>query len=908
MKLSLAKINFLNILFTALIFILAVATFEIYTSYSKFDKQVDRMKERYISLKKNLVKEQVIRFVDDVKNNIKKKLEVLKITLEDKIDEIIYLYHDIKDTHPKLSQEEVLDIFFKTLYDFRQPYSSSYYYIFDNNLKLLYHGDQQNLIGTNAINFKNANLVKVLKEAIQNDEASGQYFWENPKNGKIEKKFVFIKKLPNTHLYIATGFYMNLLEKDIKNEIKKMVFIKRFGKNHKGYFWVHSLDGEMIVHPIQPSLNGSSIYEYKSASGENYFIKMNQIINSKGEGFIKYMWKYPNSNEPEEEKISFVKKIDYVDWVVGSGFYFREQAEAVKQEKQILKRTLTNDFYRLFAILGAISVFAFIGAWLVSKKISKIEKENLSYLHELEQYKQILDVSSIVSKTNADGFITCVNQKFTEITGYSKQELVGKSHNVLRHPSMSKEIFADMWKIISRGIQWNGIIKNRKKDGSSYYVSTTILPIKNEKEEIVEYIAASTDITELVKKDTIIESFALTDNLSGLGSRVKLLEDLNKYKKSAILALIDIKRFTELNDVYGQAKGDEIIKEVARELFSFFDNDGSYHIYRVHADVFAILSISSIKEIFVSKIELLLKYLENISFCKETIDKKLTFVAGISCEGEEHLARADMALKYAKKNNKNLTIYTEQDSLLEEYKNNEKWMRKVENALKEDRIIPYFQPIYSYDTHKIKKYESLLRMKEKDGTIITPNKFLDVIKKTSLYPRITRTMIRKSVDAFRYSSNISFSINLTIEDLLNKETMQYLLSIAKSSSVLNRMIIEIVETEELMNFEQVGDILAELKSYGVKIAIDDFGTGYSNYKYLMKLDVDFIKIDGSIIENIEDKKTKELISTIIKFAKKSDIQTVAEFVSSFEIDKEVQNLGIDFAQGYFRGKPSPKIL
>ncbi|MDA7848245.1 EAL domain-containing protein, partial [Sulfurospirillum sp.] len=550
-----------------------------------------------------------------------------------------------------------------------------------------------------------------------------------------------------------------------------------------------------------------------------------------------------------------------------------------------------------------ISFVTIITSYFICRKINKNEDEKQIHLNMLEQYKAVLDESSIVSKTDKDGLITYVNKKFEESCGYTNKELLGQSHNLLRHKSIPKEFFKSMWEKISVGLIWYDIIRNTNKNGESYYISTTIIPIKNKNGDIVEYISASNDITKLITTNNLLEKFALTDGLTGLGSRVKLMND---FKKDNVLAIVDIIKFTEVNDMYGQKIGDLIIKEVANEIFEFAKN---YNIqtYRLHADVFALLSDTKNTNKFINQIKNLIRDLKEHHFDKDNVNTTFNFIAGISYGDGEVLACADMALKNAKRNHISVGVYSKDNNLLEEYKNNEKWMKVVTKALEDDRIVPYFQPIYSYKDSTVKKYEALMRLIDEDGTIVPPFNFLNVIKQTSIYPRVTQTMIRKTVDIFRYAPPNAFSINITLEDLLNTETMQYFYSIIASENLFERLIIEIVETEELVNFEKVSEILGEFKARGTKVAIDDFGTGYSNYNYLRKLDVDFIKIDGSIIKNIEDSKTKELVSTILDFAKKSDMQTIAEFVSSKEIDKSVQELGVDFAQGYFRGKPSPSI-
>lgn len=908
MKLTLSKINFLNIVFTALLFIISISYWEVYSSYENFNKQVIRMQDRYIESKKELAKEQVIKLTERIQTQINITYDIFEKNLIKDVDNAISLFFEIKKQNNTKNTNEALKIFAERLDKIKVKHSDEYFFIFDLKSNFIYHGNDKNLIGTRLFDIHGGTraLYVLVDQALQKGESSGIYMWKNPITNEVEEKFAYIKRIAHTDAFIAKGFYTKSVENRIQNDIISLIKNLRYGTQNDGYMWIHSLDGTMIVHPIQGFLNGESVYNYKTSEGRYCFQEMNAIAKEKNSGYLEYLWKYPGSAEPEEKKISFVKSVGHWDWVVGSGFYFREQLKLVENEKRELHNQLNDKLSSLFIILIIIFAGSLGIAFYVSKKIKHIEDEKEKHFNMLSQYKFAFDASSIISKTDIFGNITYVNEKFEQVSGYTKEELIGKNHNILRHPTMPREVFREVWNVISAGGIWKGVIKNLKKDKlSSYYVSITIIPIKNEMGKIIEYVAASVDITELIEKNDKLENLILTDSLTGLGSRVKLLNDLQKNEDS-ILAIIDIIRFTEINDTFGQHVGDKIIKEVANEIFEFTKSTTMLS-YRLHADVYAILCKKCNPNDFALKINNFIKYLKSFHFDKDEANVTFDFVAGISHGNYEALACADMALKNAKRNNIPVSIYAKDDSLLKEYQKSATWMKKVALALEENRILVYFQPIYSYESQKVVKFEALLRLEDENGTIVNPGEFLDVIKQTSLYSKVTQTVLRKTIDKFRFLRDFSFSVNLTLEDLLNKETMQYLYSITTAADIFENLVIEIVESQELVDFEHVKETLDEFKQKGTKISIDDFGTGYSNYNYLRKLDADFVKIDGSIIENIDDKKTKELIASIVDFSKKNGMKTIAEFVSSSEIDKAVQELGIDYAQGYYRGRPSPLI-
>jgi EAL domain-containing protein (putative c-di-GMP-specific phosphodiesterase class I) len=183
--------------------------------------------------------------------------------------------------------------------------------------------------------------------------------------------------------------------------------------------------------------------------------------------------------------------------------------------------------------------------------------------------------------------------------------------------------------------------------------------------------------------------------------------------------------------------------------------------------------------------------------------------------------------------------------------------------------------------------------------------FLPVIKKTKLYPELTKIMICKSIEHFK-NKDKEFSINISTEDILNKDMVFYIKDMLASHGMSAQVTFEVLETDNIGNYEEVSEFITEVKQLGCKVAIDDFGTGYSNFTHLMNLDFDYLKIDGSLIQNIHrDNYTRRLVKSIEGFANGMKIKTVAEFVSSAEILEAVKQLNIDYSQGYYVSKPLP---
>nr|WP_283401111.1 EAL domain-containing protein [Desulfurobacterium pacificum] len=228
---------------------------------------------------------------------------------------------------------------------------------------------------------------------------------------------------------------------------------------------------------------------------------------------------------------------------------------------------------------------------------------------------------------------------------------------------------------------------------------------------------------------------------------------------------------------------------------------------------------------------------------------------------------------------------------------------ELKEAIVEDRIIPVFQPIIDLRSDNVDKYEVLMRIKDKEGNFISPGDFLPVAKKISLYSKLSRRLIEKAIDVVK-RKGIKVSINISSEDLASSENRRWLLEIIEDEDIAKNVCFEIVETEAFSDLNILKNFYSEIKERGSELAIDDFGSGYSNYEYISIIKPDYLKVDGSLISKIlESEDVETLVKYIVKFAQDLKIKTVAEFVSSEEIYKKVIELGFDYGQGFYLGKP-----
>lgn len=574
------------------------------------------------------------------------------------------------------------------------------------------------------------------------------------------------------------------------------------------------------------------------------------------------------------------------------------------------KDPLPDGIISLFTILNlslSMSGFYFLLRYFINERERDTQttiSDNLSYL---QSYKNTIDTSLIVTRTDPKGIITFANQNFYDVSGFSAKEVIGKTHSILRHPDNSKQFFADMWQTILAKKTWHGQFKNLTKNGETYWIDSTIAPILNNNGEIVEFIAIRHNITQLIKQQEELTYMLYFDALTNLYNRNALLRDL-KQNKNYSLVLFNIDHFSHINDLYGEAFGDKVLQEFALLFQKALQGHEHVTLYRLGGDEFALLVEN---EHTLEVLSMTLEILNHIHTTHIVVEKHnivLVLSAGISYEENLLLlSTASMALKMARRINKHHFVYTEVDSLNDEYENNMRWIKEVQDAIDEDRIQPFFQPIVDNKTNTTQKYEALIRLIDRNGNIITPNHFLEIAKKAKLYKKLTKIMIHKTLTLFQETSH-EVSLNLTIDDILDLEIRAFITEKLQHSPITKQIIFEIVESESIDNFDEIESFILEVKSFGCRIAIDDFGTGYSNFEHLMRLQADYIKIDGSIIkEIIHDKRSELITSIIVAFAKEMQIETIGEFVESKEVHDKLIELGVNRSQGYYFSKPQPTL-
>jgi PAS domain S-box-containing protein len=512
----------------------------------------------------------------------------------------------------------------------------------------------------------------------------------------------------------------------------------------------------------------------------------------------------------------------------------------------------------------------------------------------LKQYQEVTDISSIVSKTDPRGVITYVNENFCKISGYSPDELVGKNHNIIRHPDVPKAIFEDMWNTIKKEKKiWQGVVRNLSKDKKSYYVKSTVKPIIDMDGNIIEYIALRDDITDIMNPQ-------------------KQFRDDVKNLQNPFVVYMKLDEFDTLEEFYEHETIEKIESEISKFLEQNLPNTCKFEkVYQLGNGEFALISEQDIclKECddYIGELKKFQNVIRDGVIDIDGVDYDMSILISIAYGGKQILENVKLGIKELLKSKQNFIIANDlAQKARDKAKENKKTLTMVKKAISNYKIISYFQPIINNKTKKIEKYESLVRLIDEDDKVLSPFFFLDTAKKGRYYSQITNMVLINSFNALKIT-NMDISMNLSALDIELEATREKIFELLdENKEYTSRVVFELLEDENIKDFNTIKKFITDVKNLGVKIAIDDFGAGYSNFERLLDYQPDILKIDGCLIRNIQtDNYSLSVVKTIVAFAKEQEIQTVAEFVENEEIFNILNGLGVDYSQGYHFGKPEP---
>lgn len=587
----------------------------------------------------------------------------------------------------------------------------------------------------------------------------------------------------------------------------------------------------------------------------------------------------------------------------------------------------------VFGLLSGIFITSVsLFSWCFIQRVRYLNSNLKKELGELKEYERkykhlrvVVDAHAVMAITDSLGVITEINDKFCALSQYSREELVGKTHRVISSGYHDREFYKNLWETIAKGEIWRGDICNKAKDGSLYWVNSTLVPLMGENGKPERYISLRADITDRKHAEQKSLTMAMYDELTGLPNRYLMRERLvraifskqNQPGYGAVL-MMDLDHFKEVNDMLGHAVGDQLLEKTTYRLTQSARPADT--VARFGGDEFVII-LDDIGLNFDAAIENMTKISKSILddlatpyyFGNQPLEVTpsigVVLFSSDKDDPEELIKQADMALYKAKESGRNRVCFFD-PSLQEEALEKALLVRDLRTALENEEMLLLFQPIVDADKN-IKGVEALIRWDHPDYGRVSPSRFIPLAESSGLILPIGRWVLETACrqqaswkdDPQRKDWVVSINVcafQLGQADFV--ETVKGI--IEKTGACASCISLELTESTLQENVENTIKKMDALGRLGVQFSLDDFGTGFSSLSYLKRLPIDYIKIDKSFIDDIfDDPCDADIVRTIIVLAQTLEVGIIAEGVETKEQFEWLFVNGCMHYQGYLFGKP-----
>jgi diguanylate cyclase (GGDEF)-like protein/PAS domain S-box-containing protein len=517
--------------------------------------------------------------------------------------------------------------------------------------------------------------------------------------------------------------------------------------------------------------------------------------------------------------------------------------------------------------------------------------------------------------------ITRINRAFTKLTGYTQEDVIGKTPSFLKSGQHKEDFYATLWQKIEADGYWHGEIWNRKKNGELYPELLSINEVKNIHEDVVNYVGVFSDITQQKLSEQEFEHLAHHDALTQLPNRLLLLSSLEgsikEYKRNhsiSALLLLDLDRFKNVNDSYGHMIGDELLQKIANRLSARLRDVDL--ISRLGGDEFAILlpNIQKVEDAGKIASEIISLLTEPWTL-GENIQLQIGVSIGISIinaeikSSQDMLQYADVALYQAKNKGGNNFVYYANEMTIQAREKLE-LESALRLALANNELEIFLQPQIHIQTKRLIGAEALIRWIDPKKGIIYPDSFIPVAEESGLIKPIGSFVLQEAcrlLSAWQTQGlkPIAISINVSALQLKSNDFVNEVKNAILHFNINPKYLeLELTESAIMTNIDEALAILHALRSLGVKLVIDDFGTGYSSFSYLKKFPLDTLKVDKSFIDDVPfDKDDTAITQAIVEMGHILNFQIVAEGVETQEQLEFLKTIKCDISQGYLESKP-----
>jgi len=583
----------------------------------------------------------------------------------------------------------------------------------------------------------------------------------------------------------------------------------------------------------------------------------------------------------------------------------------------------------LFKYVAALLLLIiFVLGWntLLRKEIRKRKKIE----HEFRKTENSLRMAASVFANTQEGILITdknaniidVNHAFTKITGYTRNEVLGKNPSLFKSGLQNKNVYAAMWHSINRQGFWSGELWNRRKNGEFFAEWSTISAVYDKKKEVSHYIGTFTDITRLKEHEKKLEHIAHYDPLTGIPNRILLADRMHqgiaqckRESSCLVVGYLDLDGFKPINDRFGHQTGDKLLVEIARRIKQTLRESDT--VARLGGDEFVFLLVGLARA---EECEITLARLLDVISSPVVLDKQTVAVSasigisifpGDNADPDTLLRHADQAMYQAKLTGKNRFHMYDAD-LDRQLHTHRAALDRIEKGLAQQEFTLYFQPKVDMRRGQVFGAEALIRWNDPEQGMIMPEAFLPLLVGNELAVKLDAWVIERALHQMQtwltHGLVLQVSVNICARTLHSIDFVSQLQALLERYPGVNPAYfeMEILETEALEDLAHISKVIRDCKKLGVQFALDDFGTGYSSLTYLRRLPAQTLKIDRSFVRNmLEDEEDLAIVQGVIGLAHSFHRHVIAEGVESIQHGITLLNLGCFHAQGNGIAIPMP---
>ena len=937
---SLARMLLLGMIGISLLIALALGAHFFFAQQADFNSTSEALRQRALAEQQTLLQRQLESIKQDLDYRRRSAELVLRAEIQQRVEHAYSIASSLyQSNRGRLPDGQIKSMIVEALRPLRFFDGRGYYFVDTQDGLCVLLPTAPQLEGSSLWDNRDPNghyIMRGLVEATQNIQQAGfsQYHWYPPGEKVMRAKIAYVRAFAPFNWVIGAGEYISNVEADLQRASLAQLRSTRFGRH--GYVVVVSADGRVLVSPTRPQSEGLLAQQLSGLERETLDKVLAQA--KRGDGPLRYTWNRPDTRTPEE-KLSYVSTYQPWGWVLVTGVYLGEFDHIMRAEHQAMRLRTRERLWEGGLLVLALLAGAGAFSWVFTRRMGAMVRRYQASLEqknsELERHAHQLQLAAAVFESGSEAVLICdannqiltINRPFSQITGYSADEVRGRTPSMFASGMHDQAFYAAMWKSLTDTGQWDGEIWNRRKDGSTFPEWLRIAVVRNAAGKVENYIATFSDISERKSAEEQIRHLAFYDPLTGLPNRRLLLDRLHqallnseRNGRHAAVLFIDLDNFKALNDTQGHDVGDLLLIEVAGRLKRCVRENDT--VARLGGDEFVVM-LESLSSEFAQAVGEAERVTEPIihamqqPFLLEGYAHHSSCSIGVSVffgrreSVDELLKHADTAMYQAKAAGRGVARFFV-PAMQEALEARLKLEAELRQGIAEGQMRLFYQPQIG-PGQQVQGVEALVRWQHPERGLAPPGEFIALAEDTGLILPLGGWVLEEVCRQLAVwaqspdTAQLHIAVNVSARQFHQANFADSVRAqITRHGVNPARLKLELTESLLLDNVNESIATMQTLRRLGVVFSMDDFGTGYSSLTYVKRLPIDQLKIDQSFVRDLtSDRDDEAIVRAIIAMAHSLKLEVIAEGVETEDQRRFLEHSGCHAFQGYLFGRPMP---